>query len=227
MKRWLVLLVLFVCVLWATTQGVRRRPIVVAADVGSSSSTHKTSSSPTHASALINVTTGNLIVVAVGWGTNPVDITSVTDTAGNTYISAVGPVSLPTSPFRTQIFYAKNVTGGDLTVTVTYSADVTSSRLGLHEYSGASLTAPLDVTSSNTGASGNPDSGSAITTAANEIIFGWSLSSGGTTAGAGFTQRELIGSEATEDKSVTSIGSYSATFNSASGDWAALMATFK
>jgi hypothetical protein len=169
----------------------------------------------------------NTIVVAVGWG-NPSITASVTDSAGNTYSSAVGPTSMPTSGFAQQVFYAADVTGGNITVTVTYSASTGDSRVAIHELGNVNKD-PLDVTAFSTGISGPPTSGLATTNFANELLFGWSLSNLGTQAdtGAGFTQLESPGLEATEFKIVSSVDSYAATFTSTGGDWAAQLATFK
>ena len=54
-------------------------------------------------------TPGDLIVVAVNWDTISANVTSVVDTNGNTYASAVGPVDWDGSPpaDRMQVFYAK------------------------------------------------------------------------------------------------------------------------
>ncbi len=173
-----------------------------------------------------NVAAGNLIVAVCGW----IDITttcSVSDSLGNSYVSAVGPTNMPSSGYRAQIFFAKNIVGGACTVTMTISATNINRRLGIAEVAGADAAAPLDVVSANTGTLSVPDSGSATTTVADEIIFGWCMSDGGNTAGTGFTEVQRIGLEEFEEKIVAVTGTYSATFTGSSGDWAAQMATFK
>ena len=64
-------------------------------------------------------TAGNLNVVVVGWrGAYNV---SVTDTASNTYVLAVGPTQV--SPWRQSIYYAKNIAGATSnSVTVTFTS---------------------------------------------------------------------------------------------------------
>lgn len=199
-------------------------PMTVVQHIGNRNENGVTS----HAVAFSSSVTGhNTIVVAVGWS-GPSITASVTDSAGNTYSSAVGPTSMPTSGFAQQVFYAADVTGGNITVTVTYSASTVDSRVAIHELGNVNKD-PLDATSFSTGISGPPTSGPATTSFANELLFGWSLSQIGTKAdtGAGFTELESVGNEATEYKIVSSTGSYAATFTSTGGDWAAQLATFK
>lgn len=175
-------------------------------------------------------TSGNLIVVAGNWaavGTTG----SIADDASNSYTSIIGPTDIGggLASFFSQLWYAKNVTGGTLTITLTLSGPASGLRLAAHAYSGFSPTTPLDqFTEAGGHAGGSPiSSGNVTTTAANELIFGWGVSAGGTTAGSGFTQREIVGSESTEDKFVTSTGSYDASFASSGTDWLVQMATFK
>jgi hypothetical protein len=170
-----------------------------------------------------NVTAGNLIVLAVGWQSSTATA-SVSDTQGNTYYSAVGPTVTTAIPYATQIFYAVAQSTGSNTVTFTPSASVNQRRLAIHEYSNVNV---FDVSSAATGNGGTFSSGSATTTHATELIFGWGISNNGiTSAGSGFTLRETTGSESTEDKVVTSTGSYSVTFPSDSTAWILQMATF-
>ncbi|MGB2891302.1 MAG: hypothetical protein WBC04_26755, partial [Candidatus Acidiferrales bacterium] len=78
------------------------------------------------------------------------------------------------------------------------------------------------------GSSTTPSSGAATTTAGNELVFGYALLTHTGAAGSGFTARETLGGDVSEDELVTTTGSYSATFSQPStGQWIALMATFK
>jgi hypothetical protein len=175
---------------------------------------------------------GDLIVVAASGydgGAGLRFITSISDTAGNTYATSVGPVTLPLTNYNSYIFYAKNIASGANTVTVTFNDSSQGGELLLHEYVNADTLAPLDATSSNSASSGTLlDSGSKTTGSTNELIFGYGSEQSTITPGAGFIQEGSTSSSMTEDKNVHSAGSYNATFTqSSSGVWSALMATFK
>jgi hypothetical protein len=172
-------------------------------------------------------TAGDLNIVVVGWGDNTSTISSVTDSLGNSYSRGVGPTS--TSGLQQSIYYAKNIAGGNNTVTVTFNQAAAYPDVRILEYSGLSTSSPLDVTAAAVGSGSSASSGSATTTSGNELIFGAGTSdnffSG---AGSGFTKRiiNLYGNIA-EDKVVSSIGGYAATAINSSGGWVMQMATFK
>lgn len=95
----------------------------------------------------------DLNVVAVGWGSTSIGISSVTDTKGNTYTLAVGPTA-STSLGSASIYYAKNIVAaaaGANIVTVTFSGGVPFPDVRIAERSGISTTAPLDVSAVATG----------------------------------------------------------------------------
>jgi len=90
-----------------------------------------------------NVAAGNLIVVSAAWGTVD-DTPTCADNLGNTY-TAIDKAWNTTNNQGHCTFYAKNITGGASTVTVTFPGGAKSFRfLLLDEYSGADTTAPLD-----------------------------------------------------------------------------------
>jgi chitodextrinase len=173
---------------------------------------------------------GDLNVVAVAWGTNA-SISSLTDTAGNTYTLAVGPTVFGG---QNAIYYAKNIVAaaaGANTVTVTFSAAVGDPDIRVAEYSGISTTSPLDVTVAATGSGTLTNSGSVTTTNANDLLVGANLVGSTTTGpGTGFTQRVISGEDGDilEDEIVSTVGAYSATAPiSPSGTWIMQMAAFK
>jgi hypothetical protein len=176
-------------------------------------------------------TAGDLIVAVAAWDNVSASISSITDTAGNAYVSAAGPVNwngaAPT--YRQQIFYAKNIKGRANTVTATLNAASTSFfQLFIFEYSGADTISPLDVTHSATSSSGTAiDSGSATTTYPNELIFGAGNSFNVTGAGTGFVDRSEFNTTRMEDKFVATASSYNATAASDGSAWVMMMATFR
>ena len=176
-----------------------------------------------------SVGTGHLLVAAVGYAGNNIDSVAltVTDSLGNSWVSAVGPVRRDTHGVA-QIFYVKSSLGGADTVTVTSNSGNAYLELYVHEYNGTDTSAPLDVTASGQGSSTTPSTSAVTTTAANEVIFGYAGLTNPGAAGSGFTARETLGGDVSEDELVTATGSYSATFSQPStGQWIALMATFK
>jgi len=173
---------------------------------------------------------GDLNIVVVGWNDVTHTVSSVTDSKGNQYVLAVGPTSNASGPVSQSIYYAKNIaaaTAGSNTVTVTFNGATASPDIRILEYSGVST---LDAKSAASGSSATANSGSATTTAANELIFGADTIFTTTTgAGSGFTSRIITSpdSDVAEDKVVTTAGSNSATAGLNSGAWVMQMATFK
>jgi hypothetical protein len=171
---------------------------------------------------------GDLIVVGVNWYSQAATA-SVTDTLGSSYQTAVGPTDWAGTTYRAQVFYAKNVTAGATTVTVTLSGADTGCEIYVQEYAGVDPSSPLDQTSAAIGVAGDiPDSGSRTTTQANELVFGYAQSAGTIAAqGAGFAARSTYHDNLVEDTIAPQVGNYSASFTSSDQDWVAMMATFK
>ena len=173
-------------------------------------------------------TAGNLSVVYVAWSNaGPV---TISDTRGNTY-APVAPATAwgTTQGWRSQLFYAKNIAGGSNTVTARFGSAISGfGKLLIHEYSGLDRTAPLDASASNIGTAAAMDSGSAATTKADDLIFGAASSSSNVTAaGGGFTSRLNGNGSRTEDRNVTSVGSYNATATQSGTAWVMHAAAFK
>jgi hypothetical protein len=173
-------------------------------------------------------TAGNLDIVAVGWGDTTSAISSVTDSKGNSYSRAVGPTS--NTGLQQAIYYARNIAGGNNTVTVKFNQAAAYPDVRILEYSGLDPASPLDVTAAAAGNGTSASSGSATTTAANELIFGAGATTGTafTAPGPGFTTRVLnIYGSLAEDKTVSSTGSNAASATNSGGYWVMQMATFK
>jgi len=186
-----------------------------------------TSGSSVSATFAAPQTVGNLNVVAVMWGDTTSSVTSVTDSRGNVYALAVGPSTA--TGLTSAIYFAKSITAGTNTVTVTFNQSAGWPNINVMEYSGLSTTSPLDVTATASGTGTTANSGSATTTAANELIVGaGNPLTTFTAAGAGFSNR-IINSFGgiSEDKIVSTAGSYNATATMTSGGWIMQMATFK
>ena len=170
-------------------------------------------------------TAGDLNIVVVGWNDTAATVTSVKDSAGNTYSLAIGPTS--GTALRQSLYYASSIVGGSNTVTVTFSQAATAPDIRILEYRGVTT---LDVTAGASGNSATSSSGAATTKTANELIFGANTVATSTSAaGSGFTSRVITtpDGDIAEDEAVTAAGSNSATAKlSSSGPWVMQMATF-
>jgi hypothetical protein len=177
--------------------------------------------------------TGDLNVVVVGWNDVSHTVSSVKDSEGNVYTLAVGPTQNSTNGLSQAIYYAKNIAAapaGANTVTVTFSGAAAYPDIRILEYSGVSLTGPVDITSSGTGNSASSSTTAVTTTNANDLLFAANMVYTTTTSsGTGFTSRIITvqDSDIAEDRFVTATGSYSATATlSSAGPWVMQMVAF-
>ncbi len=177
---------------------------------------------------------GDTNILAIGWRNLTSRITSVIDSAGNTYNIAGSMVSGSNFDLRQAIYYAKNIkaaAAGANTVKVTFSAAAPFVDIRATEYSGLDPANPLDVAGSAKATSVTPNSGSVTTTAAQELVFGAGMTAGKfTAAGTNFTSRIITTprSDIAEDMFVTATGSYSATAQlSGSANWVMQVAAFR
>ena len=177
-------------------------------------------------------TAGDLNVVVVSFNDSTTQVSTVTDTSGNTYTLAVGP-TLSTGNATQSIYYAKAIAAASAnanTVTVTLTASASYPDIRIAEYSGVDTTAPLNGTAAASGTGVNLDSGALTTTNANDLLFASSYVAHDTTGpGTSFTQR-LITQDASivEDRIVTTTGTYDGTApQDSSGWWVMQMVAFK
>lgn len=126
------------------------------------------------AAAAKSTTTGNFLVVYIKWenAAQPV-VTSVTDTAGNTYAELV-EFSHPTgSEPSGALYYAANITGNASNVTtVNFSAgpSVLYSRVIVEEFSGVATSSVTDGSTLTNSGSGTSYSTSDITTTQSGLV---------------------------------------------------------
>ena len=158
---------------------------------------------------------GDTNILAIGWNNATSNITSVTDSAGNTYQLAV-PTARGNGVSQA-IYYASNIkaaAAGTNTVTATFNTATRYVDVRALEYSGLDPVNPFDVGTSASGTGASANSGTVTTTAANALIFGAGITTGGfSTAGTNFTTRIITTPDAdiAEDRIVTATGPYSAT----------------
>jgi hypothetical protein len=176
---------------------------------------------------------GDLNVVAIGWNDTTSSITSVHDSAGNTYQLAVGPTQY--APDLSQaIYYAPNIAAhgaGANVVTVDFDASANAIDLRILEYSGLDTSSPLDVTAEQSGrGSGELSSGTGNTTSNRELLVGAGMTSDiFASAGPGYTERSITSlGDIVEDQVVSSTGAYSADApDNAVGEYVMQMAAFR
>ena len=164
-------------------------------------------------------TNGNFLAVNVG--DNPDAVSSVTDSAGNTYTLAVGPTSTGAGTTLEQHYTTNIVGAAGHTVTAALSPDSIAT-LWVLQASGIATTAPLDqvATDVDTGVTSFL-SPAVTTTQADELLIGAFCHDGGTatiSAGGSFTLTNpqedsccIAGSA--EYRIVAATGSYQSSFS--------------
>jgi len=169
---------------------------------------------------------GNTIVAYVIW--NNIGSVALTDSLCDTFVNICAPVAWGNG-YSAQIFYASKIVGGTDTVTAMFRTSVTAfGVLYVHEYAGINPVSPVDVFASASGSSTTLNSGAAVTTSPNDLIFGAGVSDNSVTAaGSGFTSRDMAYGNITEDHIATSIGSYSATATHNGQKWGMQLVAFR
>jgi hypothetical protein len=121
-------------------------------------------------------TTGNLLVAIIF--TNVKTVSALTDNKGNTWTLQNSFVNF-TGSWSLYVYYCANATGGaSHTLTATESGTGWNFYGGLHEFSGATTTSPIESLTSNTAITSNanatlPTNGAAITTTTiNDYVMG-------------------------------------------------------
>jgi glucose/arabinose dehydrogenase len=177
-------------------------------------------------------TGGGTNVVAVGWNSATSNVTSVTDSAGNTY-QVAAPVARGSGLSQT-IYYAKNIkasAAGANTVTVQFAGSVPYADIRIAEYSGLDLVNPLDGAASQSGSSATATSGNVTTTATRDLLFGAGMTTGlfnGSPAGTTTRIITPIDGDIANDRNVTSIGTYNAGATlSGSASWLMQVVAFR
>jgi hypothetical protein len=174
---------------------------------------------------------GDFNLVVADWdGSTP--ISSVTDSAGNTYSLLGGsadvfPASATDSPNVVQAtYYARNIVAATSnTVTVNFNGPMAGAAVRLAEYRGIDPVNPIDVTSAAYGIGVVADSGWVTTTNPSDLLVGIELTGGSSTGPApNYTVRQMndsepAGTDLIEDEFVTTTGAYHATGSMSPQAW--------
>lgn len=176
-----------------------------------------------------NTVNGNTIVVAVATNIGS-DVSTITDSQGNAYSKAF---AAPGTGIGAELWFATNIVGGVVTVTVNYTTGATAAAI-IQEYSGIDTITVLDKTATSSGNSSSLSSTATSNTNQQlELCVGvGALISGTLTAGGSFVNLTQAANATInvgiEDLMVTSIGSNTATFTgNASGQWSCGVASFR
>src|SRR5262249_46040085 len=173
-------------------------------------------------------TAGNLNILAIGWNDQGASITSVTDSAGNTYQVAV-PM-FRGGGLSQAIYYATNIVSGPNTVTVKFDIPAKYVDLRVTEYSGLSHDNPFDAGASASGTGELADSGPVTTSQANELLFAAGMTGSHFNGPApGWVQEVITQPDAdiVEDMVAASAGTYNVPTPVASSGWLMQVAAFR
>ena len=188
-----------------------------------------TGNEATGTSVSINFPSGNTagdFLIVTGTAARPASTIVISDTTGNTYLPAFGPVTDATQNVTAYIWYVPTCKGGPNTVTIT---PATASALEIHisEWSGLATVSPVDQIASATGTGTVASSGPQSTTVNGELVFGYGWVLNTAAAGSGFTSLSLVNGDLDEYLVQPVAGSVAATFTQTNGTWFAMMVTFK
>src|SRR5215472_6862393 len=189
--------------------------------------TPQTASSSVSVAFKVAQKAGDTNIVAVGFNDQTHTVSSVTDSQGNTYRTAV--VIFHGANFSQAIFYASNVKAGANTVNVVLNGSALYVDVRVAEYSGLAATSALIMGASASG-SGNLATTPNITAESNSLLFaaGMVLSQFNG-AGSGYVTRVLTDpdEDIVEDRFVSAAGSYNATAPVGNASWLLQVAAFR
>lgn len=119
-----------------------------------------------------SLTAGNLIAVEIRWSGSGITITSITDTAGNTYVQAGTDIDTVALGAHVALWYAQNTAGnGSNIVTIHFSGGGGSGVYVTNaQYSGLATSNALDTTDRAAATSTSVTSAGFTTTTANQLI---------------------------------------------------------
>ncbi len=172
---------------------------------------------------------GDLNVVVVGWNDSTSTVSSVTDSAGNSY--ALARAAVTGTNLTQAIYYAKNIVASSTnTVTVQFNQGASFPDVRIFEYAGLDTANPLDVSHGSSGQSLTASSGSVTTTANNELVLASdTVLSKTLSPGAGYVPVVLTSFFDLAEQQVTSQkGKFNPSANlDASTNWVMQVVTFK
>ncbi|HVM98040.1 MAG TPA: DUF4038 domain-containing protein, partial [Candidatus Acidoferrales bacterium] len=172
---------------------------------------------------------GDTNIVAIGWNDTTSNLTSVSDSAGNTYQPAIA--TFRGNGMSQAIYYAANINAAASNqVSVSFNVPAVFVDLRVTEYSGLRQSNPFDVGVSATGVGSAASTGALNTATASELLFAAGMT--GTSfsaAGSGFTAQLITAPDGdlVEDAVALTSGSYSTSAPLGAGTWILQLAAFK
>jgi fibronectin type 3 domain-containing protein len=173
-----------------------------------------------------SVTAGDFLIIT-GTAARPREQITISDSAGNTFVPAFGPVSDPAQDVTAYVWYVVNARGGPDTITLTPVGGPDAMEIHISEWTGINQVSPIDRVSSATGNGTQITSGTKTTTQNGELIFGYTFPNQNATAGAGFTGLSLINGDLDEYQIQNTAGPIAATWTQAADNWFGVMVTFR
>jgi hypothetical protein len=200
-----------------TAPGVAVSYVQGAAQVSARRTTEVAATFPSSQSA------GDLDVIFIAWRNSDADVVSVSDTSGNLYLRA-GAISYV--GIATQVaYYASNIARAGPrrnTVRIIFSNPVDGATVGMAEYHGVDPVRPIDATGSAAGISTTADTGSLLTSNADDLLVSTALTAGRVLGPGPFYRQRLLpegGSFIVEDNVVAGARGYRATALQSSHGW--------
>jgi hypothetical protein len=175
-------------------------------------------------------TAGNVNILAIGWNDVTANLTSVTDSAGNTYQAAVPTSQNMNNSLSQAIYYATNILSRSNTVTVMFDQPAHYVDLRATEYAGLIKGDPFDVGTSGNGQGLLADSGPLTTGQTNELLFAAGTTTGSFAGpGIGYVIQMYTrpNSDIVEDMVADAAGTYNAMAPCGASGWVMQVAAFK
>ena len=112
--------------------------------------------------------------MVTGTAARPHGTITISDTAGNTYLPAIAPVTDLNQDVTAYIWYVPSCRGGANKVTLTPSTP-DAMEIHISEFSGIAPTSPVDQVASAAGTGPTASSGASTTTINGELVFGYTF----------------------------------------------------
>ncbi len=172
------------------------------------------------------ITPGNFLIVT-GTAARPAKTITISDSAGNTYLPAIGPVTDTAQDVTAYTWYVPSAIGGANTVTLTPNSGACAMEIHISEWSGVDTSSPLDQISYLTGTGTQISSGIKTPSQNGELIYGYTFSNQNSSLGSGFTVLSYINGDMDEFVVQSTASAVAATFTQLTDKWFAMMATFR